>query len=84
MGSTEVLRVDSLCKQKGGKSYWGNPRKILRVAKRRFPRRDTHYVVYQEYFVVGVGDAVGFGCWLPHTELRALNALELLAMQLDA
>lgn len=75
----DYLRVGTLVKQKG-RSDWGNPNKLLRVAKRRGGRSPWEP---RHYFVVGVGDAYGHGIWAPQHKLRQLTPLELLAMEAE-
>ena len=72
------LRIGTLVKQKG-RSDWGKPNKLLRVAKRKRPHSWSPF----HYFVVGVGDAYGHGIWALQHQLRELTPLELLAMEAE-
>jgi len=75
------LRVGSLCRPVGkAGNRWRN-NVVLRVAKRdlagwRISSSDAY-----RYFVVGLEDPAGYGCWCTAQELRKLSPLELLAME---
>ena len=73
-------RTDSLVKQVDGHQNWVAGT-TLRIVKRK--RRGNKWYGSWSYFVVAVGDPVGYGCWLRHDQIQPLSALELLAAQAE-